>query len=110
MAFRLAVKQCALFPGRCAPGPRLLVVDSLHLSPGRCGFRVGNDVREWEVGKAWVFDDTIEHEAWNDSDHTRVIMICDIWNPHLSEEEREAIARVIAANDEYNGTVPDANA
>ncbi|MCC7198772.1 MAG: aspartyl/asparaginyl beta-hydroxylase domain-containing protein [Gammaproteobacteria bacterium] len=88
---------------------RLLVHLPLIL-PGQCYFRVGGETREWRMGEAWVFDDTIEHEAWNDSDHTRVIMICDIWNPHLSEEEREAIARVIAANDEYNGTVPDANA
>jgi aspartate beta-hydroxylase len=59
--------------------------------PGDCGFRVGNDVRAWEMGKAWVFDDTIEHEAWNDSDQLRVLLICDTWHPHLSEAERAAI-------------------
>jgi aspartyl/asparaginyl beta-hydroxylase (cupin superfamily) len=46
-------------------------------------FRVGNDVREWVPGRAWVFDDTIEHEAWNDSDKLRVVLIFDIWHPHL---------------------------
>jgi aspartyl/asparaginyl beta-hydroxylase (cupin superfamily) len=59
--------------------------------PGDCGFRVGNDVREWEMGRAWVFDDTIEHEAWNDSDQLRVVLICDTWHPHLSAAERAAI-------------------
>ena len=84
---------------------RLLVHLPLIL-PGRCRFRVGSETREWRLGEAWVFDDTIEHEAWNDSDETRVILICDLWNPQLSVEERHAIADVIAATDAYNGTVP----
>jgi len=41
--------------------------------PGNCRFRVGNEIREWRYGEAWLFDDTIEHEAWNDSDEVRVI-------------------------------------
>jgi hypothetical protein len=53
-----------------------------------------------------VFDDTIEHEAWNDSDVPRYILICDIWNPYLSPDERAAIAGVIAATDAFDGTVP----
>ena len=77
--------------------------------PPSCGFRVGSETREWRIGEAWVFDDTIEHEAWNDSDETRVILIFDIWNPRLSEDERRAIAAVIAATDTYNGTVPPAH-
>lgn len=60
--------------------------------PGQCALRVGNDVREWEMGKAWVFDDTIEHEAWNDSDSLRVVMIFDVWHPHLSEAERTMVS------------------
>jgi tetratricopeptide (TPR) repeat protein len=60
--------------------------------PAKCGFRVGNDIREWVPGQAWVFDDTIEHEAWNDSDHLRVILIFDIWHPHLSPAERAMIS------------------
>ena len=87
---------------------RLLVHLPLIL-PGNCRFRVGSETRQWGLGEAWVFDDTIEHEAWNDSDETRVILICDIWNPWLSPEERHAIAAVIAATDAYNGTVPAAH-
>ena len=59
--------------------------------PAGCGFRVGNDVREWVPGKAWVFDDTIEHEAWNNSDKLRVVLIFDIWHPHLNAAERAMI-------------------
>jgi len=77
--------------------------------PGNCRFRVGSETREWRVGETWVFDGTIEHEARNDSDDTRVIMICDIWNPRLSENEHRANACVIAANDAYNCTAPTAH-
>ncbi|MBL0124226.1 MAG: aspartyl/asparaginyl beta-hydroxylase domain-containing protein [Betaproteobacteria bacterium] len=59
--------------------------------PESCGFRVGNETREWVPGKAWVFDDTINHEAWNDSDKLRVVLIFDIWHPHLTPPERAMI-------------------
>ena len=62
--------------------------------PEGCGFRVGAETRLFRAGKAWAFDDTIEHEAWNDSDAPRAIFILDTWNPLLSEAERAAI-RVI---------------
>lgn len=64
--------------------------------PSGCGFRVGNDTREWETGKAWVFDDTIEHEAWNDSGQLRVVLIFDIWHPQLSQAERSLISAMSA--------------
>ncbi len=62
--------------------------------PGGCGFRVGAETRIVEAGKAWAFDDTIEHEAWNDSEMPRAILILDTWNPLLTEAERAAV-RVI---------------
>lgn len=71
--------------------------------PPHCGFRVGNVTREWRVGEAFVFDDTIEHEAWNRSDDTRVVLIADVWHPHLSAAEREWIGRALLEMDRYNG-------
>ena len=65
--------------------------------PPNCGFRAGATTVEWEVGKAFVFDDTIEHEAWNDSDRLRVVLIVDLWPPALGPAEREAVAAVIGA-------------
>jgi len=59
--------------------------------PPDCGFRVGGTTREVVAGKAWVFDDTIDHEAWNKSDMPRAILIFDIWNPFLSEAERDLV-------------------
>ena len=73
--------------------------------PRDCGFRVGSETREWIPGKAWVFDDTIEHEAWNGSDTPRAILIFDIWNPYLSEDERELVrAAIETVGSYYNGT------
>ena len=59
--------------------------------PDKCGFRVGGETREWRVGEAWAFDDTIEHEAWNRSDQLRAILIFDVWNPYLTEVERDVL-------------------
>ena len=71
--------------------------------PPHCGFRVGSDTREWQPGKAWVFDDTIEHEAWNDSDTPRAILIFDIWNPYLSAAERDLVRAATEAVGRYYG-------
>jgi aspartyl/asparaginyl beta-hydroxylase (cupin superfamily) len=71
--------------------------------PEKCGFRVGNDVREWELGNALIFDDTIEHEAWNDSDELRAILIFDIWNPYLSHAECDHVAALLAGVRTYYG-------
>jgi aspartate beta-hydroxylase len=65
----------------------------LVVPPG-CGFRVGAETREWREGVAWGFDDTIEHEAWNDSGQRRALLILDVWNPLLSEAERAAVRAV----------------
>jgi len=69
--------------------------------PPNCGFRVGTQVREWHPGTALIFDDTIEHQAWNDSDEERVILIFDIWNPLLSQAERELMTVATAAIAEF---------
>lgn len=77
----------------------------LHLPlivPENCGFRVGSETRQWAPGKAWVFNDTIEHEAWNDSDALRVILIADVWNPQLSSDEREMYGLLMRAIDEFH--------
>ncbi|KZX58202.1 aspartyl beta-hydroxylase [Halioglobus sp. HI00S01] len=76
---------------------RLLVHLPLVL-PGPAGFRVGNETREWRLGEAWVFDDSIQHEAWNNADETRVILIFDVWNPLLNEAEKEMIRVLLRAN------------
>ena len=71
-----------------------LIVHLPLVVPDNCRFRVGNEIREWRVGEALIFDDTIEHEVWNDSDELRVVLIFDIWNPFLTEVERD-LSRVL---------------
>jgi len=66
------------------------------IAPSGCFFRVGNEVREWREGKLFIFDDTIEHEAWNDSKENRVVLIFDIWRPELSEQERRELTALFA--------------
>ena len=80
-----------------------LVVHLPLIVPEACGFRVGNDTREWVPGKAWVFDDTIEHEAWNDSDKLRTVLIFDIWHPDLAPSERELISAAMEALAAFRG-------
>ena len=69
--------------------------------PRRCGFRVGNDVREWVPGKVWLFDDTVEHEAWNDSDEDRILLIFEVWKPGLTDSEKNFMTRLLEAVDTY---------
>jgi aspartyl/asparaginyl beta-hydroxylase (cupin superfamily) len=71
--------------------------------PPDCGFRVGSETREWVPGKAWVFDDTIEHEAWNRSDTPRAVLIFDIWNPFLSDAERDLVRAATEVVGDYYG-------
>jgi aspartyl/asparaginyl beta-hydroxylase (cupin superfamily) len=70
--------------------------------PAGCRFRVGGETREWRVGTGWVFDDTIEHEAWNDSDLPRAILIFDVWNPQLTPLERDLVRAATEVLAEYS--------
>lgn len=77
---------------------RSIVHLPLIVPPG-CGFRVGGETREWRIGEAFAFDDTIEHEAWNDSSELRAVLILDVWNPHITPAERELLRRFYLAAD-----------
>ena len=65
--------------------------------PEGCWFRVGAQTRYWKPGEAFVFDDTIEHEATNPTDELRVVFIFDVWHPDLSLVEQEAVAALIGS-------------
>lgn len=72
--------------------------------PDGCMFRVGFEQRPWQVGKVIVFDDTLEHEARNDSDELRVVLIFDVWNPLLVPAEREMVNAMASAARSFNGS------
>jgi aspartate beta-hydroxylase len=98
--FSLLAPRTRIPPHTGVSNTRLVVHVPLTVPPG-CGFRVGSETRQWEPGRAWVFDDTIEHEAWNDSDEPRAILLIDTWNPHLSAAERAWVRAATAAVSEY---------
>jgi len=70
--------------------------------PPDCMYRVGAERRPWQEGRAWVFDDTFEHEAINDSDQPRIVLIFDVWNCFLTAAERDLVAAVTAGVQDYN--------
>ena len=96
--FSLLRPRTRIPPHTGVTNSRAIVHLPLIVPPG-CGFRVGGETRPWIEGHPFVFDDTIEHEAWNDSDKLRAVLICDVWNPHLSQAEQAMIARYFGAAD-----------
>ena len=70
--------------------------------PENCAITVGGEERVWREGECFTFDDTFEHEAWNRGASTRVVMLLDVWNPHLTEVEREAITALVEGIGDFN--------
>lgn len=71
--------------------------------PADCALRVGNQTHRWREGELVIFDDTIEHEAWNNSPELRVVLLFDIWRPELTDIERSLIAEVLESIDRFGG-------
>jgi ornithine lipid ester-linked acyl 2-hydroxylase len=71
-----------------------------------CRIRVGQDIRHWEEGRSMIFDDTFNHEVWNDTDETRVVLFVDVLRP-LPEPD-SAINRLIVKAISYSPFVLDA--
>lgn len=70
--------------------------------PPDCGFRVGDRTIEWQEGKVILFDDTVQHEAWNKSDQNRLVLIFDIWRPELDASEQAQITALFDTVDDYS--------
>ncbi|MEO8779351.1 MAG: aspartyl/asparaginyl beta-hydroxylase domain-containing protein [Rhodanobacter sp.] len=90
-----------ILPHRGVTNTRLVTHLPL-IVPTDCALRVGGDIHEWKEGRCVTFDDTFEHEAWNHSGETRVVLIVDAWNPDLSEAERAAVTDLVAAIGDFN--------
>jgi aspartate beta-hydroxylase len=76
--------------------------------PAGCALNVSGEAHEWQEGRVVVFDDTYEHEAWNRSADTRVVLIFDIWNPYLRAEERAAVTDIVSAIGDFRAAVQTA--
>src|SRR6267143_3423035 len=95
-------------PGHTGVTNTRFIVHLPLVVPPSCVFRVGAETRPWREGRAWVFDDTFEHEAWNDSDEPRIVLIFDVWNSFLTEAERDLVRVVTQGVQEYNEDENDA--
>ena len=69
--------------------------------PDSCAIRVGDVTRGWKPGKCLVFDDSFEHEAWNHSDSLRVVLILEVWNPMITQAEKDYLDTAIVALDKF---------
>ena len=63
---------------------------ALSTSEG-CRIRVDGETRSWASGKLLIFDDTFEHEVWNESSNARVVLLFDVFHPDLSVSECRAL-------------------
>ncbi|XP_073440036.1 aspartyl/asparaginyl beta-hydroxylase isoform X2 [Dendrobates tinctorius] len=59
-----------------------------------CKIRCANDTRSWEEGKVLIFDDSFEHEVWQDANSYRLIFIVDVWHPELSQHQRRTLPAI----------------
>ncbi|KAJ6664046.1 hypothetical protein lerEdw1_009000 [Lerista edwardsae] len=50
--------------------------------------------RFWEEGKVLIFDDSFEHEVWQDANHYRLIFIVDVWHPELTQQQRRTLPAI----------------
>jgi aspartate beta-hydroxylase len=101
----------ALF-SRLRPGTRIpphtghtnacLICHLPLIVPPDCGLRVGNETRRWTPGETLIFDDSIEHEAWNGSDQQRVVLLFEIWRPELTADERTLVAATLSSVAAYD--------
>jgi tetratricopeptide (TPR) repeat protein len=69
--------------------------------PAKCRLRVGNQTRAVETDRVMIFDDSIEHEAWNSGNSTRVVLLFEVWRPDLTDAERGALTALYEAIGAY---------
>ena len=73
-----------------------LVMHLPLLVPSDCALNlIGVGEHQWQEGRLVMFDDTFQHEAWNRSESTRIVLLMDCWNPHLTRVERVAVKQLI---------------
>ncbi|XP_006237922.1 aspartyl/asparaginyl beta-hydroxylase isoform X2 [Rattus norvegicus] len=59
-----------------------------------CKIRCANETRSWEEGKVLIFDDSFEHEVWQDASSFRLIFIVDVWHPELTPQQRRSLPAI----------------
>ncbi|XP_053063992.1 aspartyl/asparaginyl beta-hydroxylase isoform X8 [Acinonyx jubatus] len=59
-----------------------------------CKIRCANESKTWEEGKVLIFDDSFEHEVWQDAASFRLIFIVDVWHPELTPQQRQSLPAI----------------
>ncbi|MGF1606304.1 MAG: aspartyl/asparaginyl beta-hydroxylase domain-containing protein [Rhodothalassiaceae bacterium] len=100
-AFFSILKPGAHIPPHCGLTNARLTVHLPLIVPQGCRIRVGQDIHTWREGQLIAFDDSFEHEAWNQGDTDRVVLIFETPHPDLSTDEKRAIERVYEVFDHW---------
>jgi len=102
VCFSVLTPGSHILPHRGVTNTRLVTHFPLVVPAGDLALRVGGEAHVWQEGRCVTFDDTFEHEAWNRTGQTRVVMLLDVWNPHLTEIERDAVAALVETVGDFN--------
>ncbi|XP_072427674.1 aspartyl/asparaginyl beta-hydroxylase isoform X16 [Chiloscyllium punctatum] len=94
------IKYSVMHPGTHVwphTGPtncRLRIHLGLVIPKQGCAIRCANETREWKEGKVIIFDDSFEHEVWQDANSYRLIFIVDVWHPELTPQQRRSLSPI----------------
>lgn len=108
---RISVRSPSIMFSLLQPGARIaphhgminarLICHLPLIVPGAGALQVADEARQWEEGKLLIFDDSVQHEAWNDADGDRIVLIFDVWRPELTEADRKGVAALFETVDAY---------
>lgn len=107
VAFFSALKPGTHIPPHNGATNTRLTVHLPLIIPPDCALRVGGETHVWKPGQLVMFDDTIQHEAWNFSNQLRVVLIFDVWHPMLTDLERRLVAHTVEGIMAYYGDGAD---
>ena len=68
-----------------------MAVDIPNNGENKCRLTIGDETRQWINGEVMLFDTSIMHDAVNESDDTRYILMFRVWHPDLTDVERNAL-------------------
>jgi len=102
VCFSVLTPGSHILPHRGVTNTRSVNHLPLVVPEGDLALHVSGERMHWQEGRCFTFDDTFEHEAWNRSDATRVVLLADVWNPYLTEVEREALTVLVAGIGDFN--------
>jgi aspartate beta-hydroxylase len=91
-----------ILPHRGVTNTRVVTHLPLVVPEGDLALNVSGELMRWREGSCFSFDDTFEHEAWNRGDETRVVLLFDVWNPHLTPIECDALTVLIGGIGDFN--------